>query len=225
MVDSQARTSATVRPSTWPNSPPLPCASTNPGCQRSRVSCHFPVSGSCSQRCGRAGSRRCPAPEPRGSGASITLVAAVRKASITADQDRARSRAACTTVDPASRTRRPAAHRNRSVNRAPAGICGICSVNDFRGQDTSRHHQRRLCHTNSRWRSPYGRSRGRVAADPFTRDAKTPHTGQALAEASVVARWIRRVPSSSRSTRMTDTASRSSSDVVSLTKPEYRNLV
>lgn len=37
---------------------------------------------------------------------------------------------------------------------APAGICGICSVNDVRGQAGSRHHQRRLCHKNSGPRSP-----------------------------------------------------------------------
>ncbi|MCX4671152.1 hypothetical protein OG453_31440 [Streptomyces sp. NBC_01381] len=58
-----------------------------------------------------------------------------------------------------------------------------------------------------------------MVAAPFTRAANTPHTGQALAEASAVARWTRRVPSPSRSTRMTDTPSRSSSNVVSLTKP------
>lgn len=33
-------------------------------------------------------------------------------------------------------------------------ICGICSVNNFRGQAGSRHHQRRLCHKNSNSRSP-----------------------------------------------------------------------
>ena len=50
VVASQARTSATVRPSTWPSSPPVPRASTNPVCHRSRASCHLPLSGSCSQR-------------------------------------------------------------------------------------------------------------------------------------------------------------------------------
>ncbi|MFE2962138.1 hypothetical protein ACFXKC_00325 [Streptomyces sp. NPDC059340] len=56
-------------------------------------------------------------------------------------------------------------------------------------------------------------------ADPFTRDEKTPQAGQARAEASVVARWTGRPLSSLRSARMTDTPSRSSSNVVSLTKP------
>jgi hypothetical protein len=58
------------------------------------------------------------------------------------------------TVDPVSLTRRPAAVRNRVVIRARAGICGICSVNDLRGQPLSRHHQRRLCQRNSSPLSP-----------------------------------------------------------------------
>ncbi|GAA0671654.1 hypothetical protein GCM10009535_59240 [Streptomyces thermocarboxydovorans] len=58
-----------------------------------------------------------------------------------------------------------------------------------------------------------------MVAEPFTRDAKTPQAGQARADASAVARWTRRPPSSHRSTRMTDTPSRSSNNVVSLTKP------
>lgn len=58
------------------------------------------------------------------------------------------------TVEPASRTRRPDEARSRLVVRAPAGICSIGSVNDRRGQAVSRHHQRRLCQTNSDPLSP-----------------------------------------------------------------------
>ncbi|MFF3877942.1 hypothetical protein [Streptomyces sp. NPDC001978] len=58
-----------------------------------------------------------------------------------------------------------------------------------------------------------------MVAAPFTRDANIPHIGHALVEASAVARWTRRVPSSSRSTRMTDAPARFNSNVVSLTKP------
>lgn len=57
----------------------------------------------------RAGFHRCPAPQSWGSGASVPAVAAVRNAAITTGQDTPRSRAACTTVAPASRTARPAA--------------------------------------------------------------------------------------------------------------------
>ncbi|MFF7890145.1 hypothetical protein ACFZDJ_54750 [Streptomyces sp. NPDC007896] len=52
----------------------------------------------------------------------------------------------------------------------------------------------------------------RVVAAPFTRDANTPHTGQALAEASAVARWTRRVPSSSRSSSRTQIAQTGGAD-------------
>jgi hypothetical protein len=58
------------------------------------------------------------------------------------------------TVEPASRTRRPAAWRSRAVIRAPAGIWATLSVNDFLGQLGSRHHQRRLCHNSTSPRSP-----------------------------------------------------------------------
>lgn len=196
-VASQASTSATVRPSAWPSRPPVPSASTNPVCHRSRVSIHLPVAGSCSQRGRPRRVSSMPSTFTLGSGASVTSCATVRKASITVGQDRRRSRAAWMTVEAASRMRRPAAPRSRMVIRAPAGICGICSVKDRRGQPGSRHHQRRLCQRNSSPLSPYGRSRGRVTAEPFTLVANTPQAGHARALSSAVARWTRRVPSAS----------------------------
>lgn len=69
-------------------------------------------------------------------------------------QDRRGSRAAWMTVEPASRIRRPAAARSRSVIRAPAGISATDSVNDFRAHFGSRHHHRSLCHKNVNPRSP-----------------------------------------------------------------------
>ncbi|MBX7553481.1 hypothetical protein K1Y78_37235 [Streptomyces sp. tea 10] len=58
-----------------------------------------------------------------------------------------------------------------------------------------------------------------MTTQPFTRVANTPHAGQARACSPAVARYTRRVPSSSSSTRTTARPSRSSSNVVSLSKP------
>jgi hypothetical protein len=219
VVDIQTSTSATVRPSAWPSRPPVPSAPANPMCHWSHVSCHLPVSRSRSQRVCCAGSGRYPAPRPRA--AALRRPRGQRSGrrpsrSTRTDADRRRpgrpwSRHPC--------IRRPAVLRSLPVRRTPAGICGIRSANDFRGQTGSRQSQRRLCHKSSNPRSPYGRSRGWVVAEPFTRDEKALRVGQARAEVSAVARWTRRQPSSHRSTRMTDTPSRSSSNVVSFAKP------
>lgn len=146
--------------------PPVPSASTNPACHRSRVSLHFPVAGSCSQRGRPRRVSSMPSTRTSGSGASITSRAEARKASFTVCQDRCRSRAAWMTVGAASRIRRPAAPRCRMVICASAGGCGICSVKDRRGQPGSRHHQRRLCRRNSSPLSPYGRSRAGWSRSP-----------------------------------------------------------
>jgi hypothetical protein len=111
--------------------------------------------------------------------AAATSCPAARKASITVGQDSRRSRAACMTVAPASRTRGPAVWRSRAVIRARAGAWLTCSVNDRREHAGSLQYQRRLRHTSSTPRSPHGRSRGRVTAQPFALVASTPHSGQA----------------------------------------------
>ena len=102
----------------------------------------------------RAGSRRCPAPRPR----AAVLRRPARRRSGRHPSPSARTDAGH------GRPGRPWSRRHVSgarphwrslpVSRAPAGICGICSVNDLRGQSASRHHQRRLCQKNSSPRSP-----------------------------------------------------------------------
>lgn len=115
--DSQARTSAALRPSTWPSRPPVPSASTNPVCRRSRVSSSgagvlFPAGAAAAglvdaqhpdlgQRC--LGHRR-------GCGAEGVHHHRPGQAQVTSG---------CTTVEPASRTLRPARARNRVVSGHP----------------------------------------------------------------------------------------------------------
>lgn len=139
-------------------------------------------------------------------------------AAATTGQDTAWSRAAWTTVRPASATAAPAEARNRLVNRFRDGTVVTDSVNERRRHAGSSQRQRRLVHTSRGLRPPTGRSRGRVTRRPLERRARVPQSGQCRACSSAVTRCTTG-PSVSSATPTTARPSRPSSRVVSLTTP------
>ena len=99
----------------------------------------------------------------------------------------------------------------------PGRGLGTDSVKEARGQVGSGRYQRRLRHSRRGPCSGWGRSRGRVGAQPLGTVANTPRAGQAVAVASSVLGGTGRDPSVRRSTRSTAKPSRSSGGVSLLT--------
>jgi len=183
---SHADTTAADRPSTWARSPPVPAASTNPVCHRSRASTHLPVPTSWVQ----TGLPRRFSSTPRtlttGSGAA----SGAATWSMNAPGTVAHPTPSCAAVSATHRcpvaTASQSSARNRTVNRVRAGADRTCSVNEPRGHRRSTHRHRRLRQTRrTRW-GPYGISQGLAVTRPFTEIESSPHDAHADAARSAV---------------------------------------